>query len=427
MSTPPARALGPAEPPSPLGRPPARQPLRRAVRGRVLGGVCAGLAGRLGLDPLVLRVGFVAAAAAGGFGLPLYALAWAVMPAEGSDRLPVSRVRGRPGSWRTAAGVGLLVLSALLVLRELGVWFSDAIVWPVVLAAAGAALIWRQSGSGASTASSEAEPLAVGSPPATREAPPARGPGLSRAGLGAALVIGAGLLFLQANDALRPARDVVLAVLVVVLGLALIFAPAWWRLVQNLRRERSERIRSEERAELAAHLHDSVLQTLALVQRRAGDPREVAALARRQERDLRAWLSGRPQPEPGESLAGALRAAAADVEEGHGVPVEVVTVGDCAVDARGDAVVAAAREALVNAAKFAGDAPIAVYAQVDQERVQVFVRDRGPGFDPSAVPADRHGVRESIIGRMERQGGRAVVHARPGAGTEVELVLEGSG
>jgi len=212
-------------------------------------------------------------------------------------------------------------------------------------------------------------------------------------------------------------------VVVVIVALALILAPWWLRLVRGLSAERAERIRSQERSEVAAHLHDSVLQTLALMQRRAADPREVASLARRQERELRAWLNG-GRPAAADSLAACLEAAAAEVEETHGVPIDVVAVGDAPVDARGEALVGAAREALVNAAKFAGDGPLSLYAEVDHERVQVYVRDRGPGFDPSAVPADRRGVRESIVGRMERHGGRALVHSVPGEGTEVELVME---
>jgi signal transduction histidine kinase len=176
---------------------------------------------------------------------------------------------------------------------------------------------------------------------------------------------------------------------------------------------------------VAAHQHDSVRQTLALMQKRASDPREVATLARRQERELRAWLNeGRRARDAEATLAAALEAAAAEVEERHGIAIEVVAVGDAPLDERAQAVVDAAREALVNAAKFAPDAPVSLYAEVDEARIEVFVRDRGPGFDPAAVPPDRRGVRESIVGRMERYGGLAQVHAAPGAGTEVELVME---
>ncbi|MCW2982636.1 MAG: PspC protein, partial [Conexibacter sp.] len=244
-------------------------------------------------------------------------------------------------------------------------------------------------------------------------------------GFGIALVVGAGLLFLQANGALSGARDLVLSFVVVGLGIGLVLAPFWLRLVRGLTEERNERIRSQERAEVAAHLHDSVLQTLALVQKRADDPRAVATLARRQERELRTWLSGAPEARPDDCLADALRAAAAEVEEAHGVPVEVITVGDHDLDDRHRALVAAAREALANAVRHsASEEPITLYMEVAGGRTEVFVRDRGQGFDPDAVPDDRRGVRESIIGRMARHGGRAAVHSTPGQGTEVELIID---
>jgi signal transduction histidine kinase len=302
------------------------------------------------------------------------------------------------------------------------VWFSDAIVWPLVLIASGGALIWRGS-----AMDREREDPATPTP-TPRESAVAEGrraaAAISRTGLGIALVIAAGFVFLQATGALGAARDVLLAVIAAVVVLGVIFAPWVVRLVRSLTQERAERIRSQERAEVAAHLHDSVLQTLAMVQRRAGDPNEVAALARRQERELRAWLADRPAPGQAASLAAALEAAATEVEESQGVPVEVVVVGDRDLDARHEAVVAAAREAMTNAAKFGGGSPVDVYAESGGSRTQVFVRDRGPGFDPAGVPADRRGVRESIVGRMERHGGRARVTSEPGAGTEVELILE---
>ncbi len=432
----------PERPEGASARAPAR--LRRDGDRALLGGVCAGIASRLGIDPVVVRIAFVAGAVAGGWGILLYLLVWAFVPAEkGQAPAPVRRLQvGRRG-WQVAAGMGLLVLAAMLLARKSGLWFSDALVWPVVLAAGGAALIWRQSQSGdagarpASAWRSDPEvPPAAGEPPvlasvraaaaeARRAVQPA-GRASGRATLGVALVIAAAIAFLWLNDALRPARDVLLAIVVVVVAAGLILAPWWLRLVRGLSAERAERIRSQERAEVAAHLHDSVLQTLALVQRRAEDPREVASLARRQERELRAWLNGGrlPQQPVAATLAAALEAAAAEVEEGHGVPVEVVAVGDAPLDATGEAVVAAAREALVNAAKFAGGGPVSVFAEAEGGRIEVFVRDRGRGFSLDDVPADRRGVRESILGRMERNGGRASIHTAPGAGTEVEIVVE---
>jgi signal transduction histidine kinase len=215
----------------------------------------------------------------------------------------------------------------------------------------------------------------------------------------------------------------VLPVAVVLIAFTVILAPWWIRLVRGLAQERAERIRSQERAEVAAHLHDSVLQTLALVQKRADDPREVAALARRQERELRAWLNN-TRPSGTATLAGALETAAAEVEADHHVPIDVVTVGDGPLDDRATALVAAAREALVNASKFAGPEPISLYAEVENGRAEVFVRDRGPGFDPEEAAKDRRGVKDSIIGRMERHGGQATIHSTPGSGTEVELVMD---
>jgi signal transduction histidine kinase len=208
--------------------------------------------------------------------------------------------------------------------------------------------------------------------------------------------------------------------------LFLVFAgPRFLRLGRSLASERAARIREQERAEVAAHLHDSVLQTLALIQRRAGDATAVATLARHQERELRRWLFERPGGAPrGEGVKSRLEAAAAEVEEMHGVPVEAVIVGDAPLHARVEALVAAAREALTNAAKWGGGGRVDLYAEIDPARVQAFVRDRGVGFDPAAIGPDRRGVRESILGRMERHGGRAAVHSAPGAGTEVELAID---
>jgi signal transduction histidine kinase len=335
------------------------------------------------------------------------------------------------GDWRIATGVGLLTLSVLLAFRQLGIWWSDALVWPLVLAAFGAALLWGRSRAAA--------PDGETRPPAGAWQAP-RGPGEAVAPaadssarlldlyggvFGVLLVVGAALLFLSSNHVLGGLRDAALTAVVVIVALSLILAPFLWRLGRNLAAERAERIRSEERAELAAHLHDSVLQTLTLMQKRADDPREVAALARRQERELRDWLADDGHRSSARTLSAALREAAESTEDDHRLAVEVVTVGDCELDERAQAVLGAAREALVNAAKHAGEAgPVRVYAELDDERIEVFVTDRGPGFALPHVPPDRRGVRESILGRMERAGGRAEVRSAPGRGTEVELAIE---
>jgi phage shock protein PspC (stress-responsive transcriptional regulator)/signal transduction histidine kinase len=393
-------------------------PLQRDGERGVLGGVCAGLARRLGIEPLPIRIIALVLALAGGIGVPLYLLAWAAMPGDSSAR---GLGRSRRSAVEVALGVGLLAISAMLALRGMGLWISDAVTWPLALVAGGVALLWRGGIGARPPAPAERAPVAA--VPAPVE-PAERVVNVSRQGLGAALLVAAGLVFLQATGSLSAARDVILAALVVTAVLALIFAPWTLRMARSLTVERAERIRSQERAELAAHLHDSVLQTLALMQKRADDPREVAALARAQERELRAWLAGRSPAEGERSLAAALEAAAADVEARHRVPVDVIAVGDADLDAAGEALVAATREAMVNAAKFGEGSPVAVYAEATDDALQVFVRDRGPGFDPAAVPADRRGLRESVVGRMARHGGHATVTAAPGAGTEVELTLD---
>ncbi len=341
---------------------------------------------------------------------------------------PAHRPRG---GMRIALGAGLLLASGLLFVRAAGPWPGDAIVWPAAVAALGALLLWRASGAPparrrgwAAHRPPETSPAAPSREPSARVRLPAR-PEVSRGGLGVTLVLAGGFAFLWANGALRPAGETVLAGFAVLIALALIFAPSWRRLARSLAAERTERIRSQERADVGAHLHDSVLQTLALIQRSAEDPQQVAALARRQERELRGWLAGGDsRDERGERLAGALETAATEVEAAAGGTVEVVAVGDCSLDEPAGAVLGAAREAMLNAAKFAGQAPVSVYAELSEERIEVFVRDRGAGFDPAAVPPGRRGVRESIVGRMRRAGGGATVRALPGGGTEVEIAID---
>ena len=415
----------------------ARQLTRDRSRALVAG-VCAGFAARLDVDPVIVRVVFgLLVVVTGGAALAAYVILWIFMdegaaePAPGDVNPVEAAVRRIPvRNWRVAAGVGFLTLALLLLLREVGLWWSDALAWPLILAASGAALLWRQSNIDVPPALR----FAFGwRPGRTRDGGTSRrsrkrgASGLAdfyRGGFGVALVLGAALLFLYANGALGQARDVVLAIVVAALALSLILAPFLWRLGRNLAAERAERIRSQERAEVAAHLHDSVLQTLTLMQKHASDPRQVAALARRQERELRAWLFEGSAGHDGDSLAAALSATAAAIEDTHEVAIDVVSVGDHPLDERGAALVAATREALTNAAKFAGDAgPIAVYAEMSPARAQVFVRDRGPGFDPEQVAPDRRGLRESIISRMERHDGTATIRSGSGSGTEIELAI----
>ncbi len=384
----------------------------------------------------------------------------AIGPCATAHRPIPSNVRSRPSIRKTlteflnrdtrriALGAVLLAGSGLLFARATGPWPGDAVVWPAAVAALGALLIWRAPGVAPRRRRGWAahrfyEPSPPPGEPFRRphELPsPSREPSahispvrvralgrpeVSRGGLGIALVLAAGFVFLWANGAIRPAGEAALAALAVLVAVALIFAPSWRRLARSLAAERTERIRSQERADVGAHLHDSVLQTLALIQRSAEDPKQVAALARRQERELRGWLTDRDSRALGDRLdATLLEAVAAEVEAVAGGSIEVVAVGACPLDERSGAAVGAAREAMLNALKFAGDTPVSVYAELSAERVQVFVRDRGAGFDLATVPQARRGVRESILGRMQRAGGAATVRSSPSGGTEVEIVLD---
>jgi signal transduction histidine kinase/phage shock protein PspC (stress-responsive transcriptional regulator) len=386
---------------------------------RVIAGVAAGLAERLGRDPLLIRGAFVLLALAGGTGLVLYVAGWLLLaPKKGAESIGQRALRERRGLVGATA-VGVAVLAVLIVLRSLGLWWGGGLVSPLALAAAGLTLIWLQGDE------DERDLLSGLAARLWPDVPGRRRISRLRVAIGAILV-GAGVAsFLAANHALRGLRDGLVPLLGLLVGLALIFLPWWRRLARELTEERRERVRSQERAEMAAHLHDSVLQTLALIQRRAYDPRAVVSLARSQERELRAWLNERRGGDSvvGTTFAGAVRQTAADVEVHHEVPVEAVTVGDCELDDRLGALVAAAKEAMVNAAKWSGASAVSVYGEVETGAVTVFVRDRGRGFDPAAIEAGRRGIAESIHGRMSRHGGSAKIRSWPGQGTEVELSM----
>ncbi len=403
----------------------------------MLAGVCGGVARAVGLDPLVVRVAVVALTVAGGTGALLYVAAWLFLPEEGSaGSLAQAAVRDRGRDLAEVLAIGSIVLGGLLLVRATGIWFNDGVVWPILLAGIGLAVIWRQ----ASDEDRSSLLRLVDDRPSLRGADRRPRPGatgsdlrlrrgaLARVVLGVALVVGGVAAFLAASDAFSAVRQGLLATVGIVGGLALITGPFWLRMGRDLAQERRQRIRSEERAEFAAHLHDSVLQTLALIQRNADDPRAIVTMARRQERELRGWLFENDQdPAAADSLAAALTRAGEEVEGRHGISIDVVAVGDLPLDDRLRALVAAAREAMVNAAKWSGDETVSVYAEVRDGEASVFVRDWGAGFDLDRVAADRHGVRESIVDRMARHGGRAVVKTTPGEGTEVELRMAGVG
>jgi signal transduction histidine kinase len=370
----------------------------------MLAGVAAGTAAHLRQDPLIVRVAFAVLATAG-IGIVAYMLLWLTMPvaAEGEDAAtgvhhPVAEPRGLK-QW---VGIGVLAIAAAVMLGQVSEWFSSGVVLPLALVAGGLITIWRQLDTDRT--------LAV---PGVRWA---------LAG-GAALAVGGVVLLLATTNQLAAARDGFVATLVILIGVVLATLPLWRRLLDSRAEERTARIRSEERAAVAAHLHDSVLQTLALIQRHADEPQAVGRLARSQERELRAWLYDPAVVREGGTWAGLVAGMVAEVEYDHELVVDPVVVGDAPVDEALAALGAATREALVNAAKHSGATAADLYTEVTPERVSVFVRDRGAGFDPAAVPPDRRGLRDSVTGRLSRLGGTADVRSAPGEGTEVELSL----
>jgi signal transduction histidine kinase len=376
--------------------------LRRQVDGRVLAGVAAGIAAFTGLPVLAVRVALVVLCFASGLGLAVYAVMWVFLPQSDGTTFQSDR-RGQG----LLLAMLLVVVVGLSLLIPLGVVPGGATVAPLLAAVAGIALVWQQADLAQRRRWRES---ATG----TRSA-------ALRLGIGALLLTGGLIGFLATRGELAVARAGLLSTIVVVAGLGLLSSPWWVSMASELSAERRERIRSQERAEVAAHVHDSVLQTLALIQKSAGSPAEVTRLARGQERELRTWLYAPGSTEG--TLSGALAAVAADVEESFQVTVDVVTVGDVDLSEKLAAVVAATREAVVNAAKHSGVTAVDVYCEVEPDQVTVFVRDRGRGFDPATVPEDRHGLSGSVHGRMERHGGVAVVRSSAGEGTEVRLEM----
>ena len=375
-----------------------RPALARPRSGRLVAGVAVGTAAHLRLDPLVVRIGFVVLGTTG-IGVLAYALLWLTMPVTDADLAGAAGTR-TPRTPRQVGGLVALSIAAFVVVQTLSSWSGD-LVFPLVLVAGGLAVTWRQLDS--------ERPIAL--------------PGVRWALAAGVLLAAAGVVLLLATTGqLAQARAGFTATLVILVGVVLVTAPLWRRLLDSRDAERAARIRSEERAAVAAHLHDSVLQTLALIQRHADSPSAVARLARGQERELRTWLY-EPAAATGGTWAVLVGSTVAAVEDDHALTVDSVVVGDAPLDDALAALGAATREALVNAAKHSGAASADLYTEVTPERVSVFVRDRGTGFDPAAVPADRRGLRDSVTGRLTRLGGTATVRSAPGEGTEVELVL----
>jgi signal transduction histidine kinase len=367
-----------------------------------------------------VRVAFVLLLGLSGFGLLLYAAFWAVLPPDpGATQPPPRRDLSQMLPF-VAIGLGVLVLQAL-VFGSNGV--AGTAGWLVAIIAVGAGVIWHQSAPERRRQWSETIPQVPWLGAVVDESD--RRSFLLRFIGGGVLVaigvIGVVAVYAPSGDFGAVLNGVIFA-LVGLAGVAVVAAPALWRTFSQLRAEREARIREQERAEVAAMVHDQVLHTLALIQRNAADVKSVQRLARGQERSLRNWLY-KPTASPTERFAAALEQAAAEVEDTYAVTVETVLVGDHETDERVGALVAAAREALVNAARHAKVQTISLYAEAEPEQLSVFVRDRGAGFDPSTVEDSRHGVRGSIVGRMRRHGGRAEILSEPGDGTEVRLTL----
>lgn len=396
--------------------PPPR--LYRAPEHRMAAGVAAGIADHLGISVLRVRVAFMVLLGLSGLGLLLYAAFWAVVPLRPGDTAVPPRRDVAQLLPFVGIGLGVLLIQ-VMVFDSVGA--AGTAGWLVAIIAVGAGVIWHQSAPERRRRWGDTPVPWLG---AVVEESDRRAFVLRFIGGGilvAVGIIGVAAVYSPAQNFDAVINGVIFA-LVGLAGVGVVAAPVLWRTYNQLRSEREGRIREQERAELAAMVHDQVLHTLALIQRNAGDVKTVQRLARGQERSLRNWLY-KPTASPHERFAAALEQAAAEVEDTFAITVEAVVVGDRETDEKVGALVAAAREALVNAARHAGVQTVSLYAEVEPDQVSVFVRDRGKGFDPDTVEDHRHGVSGSIIGRMKRHGGRAEIRSGPGEGTEVRLIL----
>ncbi len=381
--------------------------LTRSNDDRVVAGLAAGIASRLGIPAVYVRAAFVSLILAGGFGVLCYLVGWLTTPDEHEYGSMIAA--DPPPTTAQRAGLGLAFIALLLVLEAFGLWFGP-IVWPAILVIFGAALIWDRS-------SSESRRRL------TRFTRPSdTGARRSRFQIfaGVALMAIGVVVVLASLDSIQSLGPAAFAVLLTAAGFMLLFGPWVWGLFEELTDERRARIRSEERADMAAHLHDSVLQTLAMIQR-SDDPQRMITLARAQERDLRTWLFDPESPGRTGTVGEGVAAAAAKVESDFDVPIEVVVVGDRPLDDAAVTLVAATSEAMANAARHSGARSVSVYVECTGDAVEAWVTDQGKGFDTGGIPEDRKGISESITARMSRAGGEASVFSTPGEGTEVHL------
>lgn len=381
--------------------------LTRSNDDRIVAGLAAGIGLRLGIPIVFARAAFVSLTLAGGIGVICYLLGWLATPDEREYGSMIEAEQ--PPSTAQKLGLALIFYAVLVALQEVGLWFGP-IVWPAILVIFGAALIWDRAGAESRRRLTQlARPVDNG----TRRSK-------TQIFAGVALMTVGIVVVLASLDSIQSLGPAAIAVLLTAAGFLLLFGPWIWGLVEELTDERRARIRSEERADMAAHLHDSVLQTLAMIQR-SDDPQRMTTLARAQERDLRAWLFEPAGVDRTGTVGEGMTAAAAKVESAFDVPVEVVVVGDRPNDEAADTLVAAAAEAMANAAEHSGARAISVYVECTEDTVEAWVTDQGSGFDPHTVSDDRKGISESILARMTRSGGEATVVSTPGEGTEVHL------
>jgi signal transduction histidine kinase len=388
----------------------------------VVAGVCGGLSAATGIDVTLIRIGFVLLTLGSGLGLLVYALAWLLLPLAGENSNILSRAVSDRRGIRMVLAIIPVVLVVQIVASSLHVGLIGSFSWPLYVAVAAVVLI-RRNASDTERAWINDDLLPMLHSEGEHHS---RRPLVVRVTGGIVLGL-AGLLVLVLGHPSQAALRTIGGALLVMAALVVVFGPWWLRLVRDLIEERQARALAEERAEMAAHVHDSVLQTLALIQRSADDPQHVRRLARSQERELRSWLfEGRPPGTIGDeatTLAEAVNVLQRQVEEDHGITVQVVVVGDCGLDEGLRALLDASREATVNAAKWSGAPQVSLYAEVEADAVMLFVRDRGRGFEPDAVPEGRQGIAQSIRARVARFGGTAVIRSSPGNGAEVELSM----
>lgn len=406
------RIVHPVDPPASAGSyEPAK--FHRRGGGRIVGGVAGGVADHLGVDVFKVRVAFALMAIMAGAGIVAYGLLWIFSPVGTDVDRPSSAERQRALG---LAAIGLGLAAGLAWLLD---GTAAAVLAPIVVVVVGSALVWREF-------DSEGPRSILGMPKKPTVLSWARVVG------GATLIVlGLGVVVLARVD-LASVRSSLLAVIVTLVGAALLTVPVWLRMWRALNAERSARIRNDEREEIASHLHDSVLQTLALIQKQSDHPQEVMRLARGQERELRKWLF-EDRDSDHTSLAEALKTISGEVEDQYGVTVRPITVGDVQLELEDSdsglprehftALLGATREALINAAKHSGEVNIDLFAETEPHRVTVFVRDRGSGFDEHLVPMDRQGLAKSIRGRIERRGGEVSIRSTVGKGTEVRILM----